>query len=68
MISLIDNTEVNQFVEDYFECFYLSEDPDCYRSDKDEDDDLVAGQISSCARIRNCQDKHYEYFWADIKM
>ena len=51
--SLIENTQVNQFVEDYFECCYVPEDPDGYRSDMDEDDDLVAGQISSCARRRN---------------
>ena len=47
--SLIENTQVNQFVEDHFECCYFPEDPDGYRSDTDEDDDLVAGQISNCA-------------------
>ena len=41
-------------MEDYFECFYLPEDPDGYRSDTDEDDDLEAGQISSYTQRINC--------------
>ena len=34
--------EVNQFIEDNYEYFYLPEDPDDYRSDMDDDHDLVA--------------------------
>ena len=34
--------EVNKFIEDNYECFYPSEDPDDYRSDMDDDHDLVA--------------------------
>ena len=33
---------VNQFTEDNYEYFYLPEDPDDYRSDMDDDHDLVA--------------------------
>ena len=43
MISLIENTDVNQFVEGYFESFYLHEDKDGCRSDTENDDDLVTG-------------------------
>ena len=34
--------EVNQFIEDNYEYFYPPEDPDDYRSDMDDDHDLVA--------------------------
>ena len=34
--------EVNQFIEDNYEYFYPPEDPNDYRSDKDDDHDLVA--------------------------
>ena len=34
--------EVNQFIEDNYEYFYPFEDPDDYRSDMDDDHDLVA--------------------------
>ena len=34
--------EVNQFIEDNYEYFYLPEDPDDYRSDMDDDHDFVA--------------------------
>ena len=34
--------EVNQFIEDNYEYFYPPEDPDDYRSDIDDDHDLVA--------------------------
>ena len=34
--------EVNQFIENNFECFYPPEDPDDYRADMDDDHDLVA--------------------------
>ena len=34
--------EVNQFIEDKYEYFYPPEDPDDYRSDMDDDHDLVA--------------------------
>ena len=34
--------EVNQFIEDNYEYFYLPEDPDDYRSDMNDDHDLVA--------------------------
>ena len=34
--------EVNQFIEDNYENFYPSENPDDYRSDMDDDHDLVA--------------------------
>ena len=34
--------EVNQFIEDNCEYFYPPEDPDDYRSDMDDDHDLVA--------------------------
>ena len=33
--------EVNQFIEDNYEYFYLPEDPDDYRLDMDDDHDLV---------------------------
>ena len=33
--------DVNQFVEYSYESFYLPEDPDDYRSDMDDDHDLV---------------------------
>ena len=34
--------EVNLFIEDNYEYFYPPEDPDDYRSDMDDDHDLVA--------------------------
>ena len=34
--------EVNQFIEDNYEYFYLPEDPSDYRSDMDDHHDLVA--------------------------
>ena len=34
--------EVNQFIEDNYEYFYPPEDPDDYRTDMDDDHDLVA--------------------------
>ena len=34
--------EVNQFIEDNYEYFYPPEDPNDYRSDMDDDHDLVA--------------------------
>ena len=34
--------EVNQFIEDNYEYLYPPEDPDDYRSDMDDDHDLVA--------------------------
>ena len=34
--------EVDQFIEDNYEYFYPPEDPDDYRSDMDDDHDLVA--------------------------
>ena len=34
--------EVNQFTEDNYEYFYPPEDPNDYRSDMDDDHDLVA--------------------------
>ena len=34
--------EVNQFIEDNYEYFYLPENPNDYRSDMDDDHDLVA--------------------------
>ena len=37
-----DLDEVNQFIEDDYEHFYPPEDPDDYRMDIDDDDDLVA--------------------------
>ena len=43
--------EVNQFVEDNYEYFYPPEDPDDYRSDMDDDYDLVA-DIDSDTLIR----------------
>ena len=45
--------EVNQFIEDNYEYFYPPEDPDDYRSDRDDDDDhdLVAN-IDSDTLIR----------------
>ena len=59
VISLIENTEVNQFVEDYF-IFYLHEDPYGYRSDTDEDDDLEIvklNTINTFGQILKCD--HY---------
>ena len=43
--------EVNQFIEDNYEYFYRPEDPDDYRSDMDDDHDLVA-DIDSHTQIR----------------
>ena len=43
--------EVNQFIEDNYEHFYPPEDPDDYRSDMDDDHDLVA-DIDSDTLIR----------------
>ena len=34
--------EVNHFIEDNYQCFYPPEDPDDYRSDMDDDHDIVA--------------------------
>ena len=33
--------EINQFIENNYECFYPPEDPHDYRSDMDDDHDLV---------------------------
>ena len=43
--------EVNQFIEDNYECFYPPEDPDDHRSDMDDDHDLVT-DIDSDTLIR----------------
>ena len=43
--------EVNQFIEDNYEGFYLPEDPDDYRSGMDDDHDPVV-DIDSDALIR----------------
>ena len=43
--------EVNQFIEDNYEHFYPPEDPDDYRSDMDDDQDLMA-DIDSDTLIR----------------
>ena len=43
--------EVNQFIEDNYEYFYPPEDPDDYRTDIDDDHDLVA-DIDSDTLIR----------------
>ena len=43
--------EVNQFIEDNYEYFYPPEDPDDYRSDMDDDHDLLA-DIDSDTLIR----------------
>ena len=43
--------EVNQFIEDNYGYFYPPEDPDDYRTDMDDDHDLVA-DIDSDALIR----------------
>ena len=43
--------EVNQFIEDNYEYFYPPEDPDDYRSDMDDDHDLVV-DIDSDTLIR----------------
>ena len=43
--------EVNQFIEDNYEYFYPPKDPDDYRSDMDDDHDLVA-DIDSDTLIR----------------
>ena len=43
--------EVNQFIEDNYEYFYPPEDPDDYRSDMDDDHNLVA-DIDSDTLIR----------------
>ena len=43
--------EVNQFIEDNYEYFYPPEDPNDYRSDLDDDHDLVAN-IDSDTLIR----------------
>ena len=43
--------EVNQFIEENYEYFYPPEDPDDYRSDMDDDHDLVA-DIDSDTLIR----------------
>ena len=51
--------EVNQFIEDNYEYFYPPEDPDDYRSDMDDDHDLVADvdsdtliKISSLSEVK----------------
>ena len=43
--------DVNQFIKDNYEYFYPPEDPDDYRTDMDDDQDLVA-DIDSDALIR----------------
>ena len=43
--------EVNQFIEDNSEYFYPPEDPDDYRSDMDDDHDLVA-DVDSATLIK----------------
>ena len=43
--------EINQFIEDNYEYFYPPEDPDDYRTDVDDDHDLVAN-IDSDTLIR----------------
>ena len=43
--------EINQFIEDNCEYFYPPEDPDDYRTDMDDDHDLVA-DIDSDTLIR----------------
>ena len=43
--------EVNQFIADNYEYFYPLEDPDDYRSDMDDDHDLVT-DIDSDTLIR----------------
>ena len=43
--------EVNQFIEDKYEYFYPPEDPDDYRSDMDDDHDLVA-DVDSATLIK----------------
>ena len=43
--------EVNQFIEDNYVYFYLPEDPDDYRTDMDDDHDIVA-DIDSNTLIR----------------
>ena len=43
--------EVNQFIEDTYEYFYPPEDPDHYRTDTDDDHDLVT-DIDSDTLIR----------------
>ena len=43
--------EVNQFIEDNYEYFYPPEDPSDYRSDMDDDHDLVTN-INSYTLIR----------------
>ena len=43
--------EVNQFIEDNYEYFYPPEEPDDYRSDMDDDHNLVA-DIASDTLIR----------------
>ena len=43
--------EVNQFMEDNYEYFYPPEDPDDYRSDVDDDRDLMV-DIDSDTLIR----------------
>ena len=44
--------EVNQFIEDNYEYFYPPEDLDDYRSDMDDDHDLVLADIDSDTLIR----------------
>ena len=46
-----DYDEVNQFIEDNYEYFYPPENPDDYRSDMDDDHDLVA-DVESDTLIR----------------
>ena len=46
--------EVNQFIEDNYEYFYPPEDPDDYRTDMDDDHDLVA-YVDSDTLIRIVQ-------------
>ena len=44
--------EVNQFTEDNYEYLYPPEDPDDYRSDMDDDHNLVANIINPDTLIR----------------
>ena len=44
--------EVNQFIEDNYEYFYPPEDPDDYRSDMDDDHDLVVADVDSATLIK----------------
>ena len=49
--------EVNQFIEDNYEYFYPPEVPDDYRSDMDDDHDLVADIDSDAKTAKTDADK-----------